>query len=114
MNFNKIILVGNSVGAARTKESEGKTPYSDFTVAVNRNREEADFFPVRAFGRLTEGAARIEKGSLVLVEGRVEIDRFELEEGEPRTTVRVLADGLRLLQRPGGSSARVSEAEQES
>ena len=111
MTYQKLILVGNATGAARTKESEGKTAYADFTVAVNRNREKADFFPVRAFGRLTEGAARIEKGSLVLVEGRVEIDRFEPKEGEPRTTVRVLADGLRLLQRPGGSTARVPEAE---
>ena len=111
MNYQKLLLVGNATGAARTKESEGKTAYSDFTVAVNRNREEADFFPVRAFGKLTEGAARIEKGSLVLVEGRVEIDRFESKEGEPRTSVRVLADGLRLLQRPGASTARVPEAE---
>jgi single-strand DNA-binding protein len=93
------------------KESEGKTAYADVIVAVNRNRETADFFPVRAFGKLTEGAARIEKGSLVLVEGRVEIDRFESKEGEPRTGVRVVADGLRLLQRPGGTTARVPEAE---
>jgi len=111
MNYQKLFLVGNATGAARTKESEGKTAYSDFMVAVNRNREEADFFPVRAFGKLTESAARIEKGSLVLVEGRVEIDRFESKDGETRTSVRVLADGLRLLQRPGGSEARVPEAE---
>ena len=114
MNYQKFIVLGNCTGPASVERPEGKTAYADFTVAVNRNREVADFFPVRAFGRLTEGAARIEKGSLVLVEGRVEIDRFEPEEGEPRTTVRVLADGLRLLQRPGQSTARVAEAEQES
>jgi single-strand DNA-binding protein len=114
MNYQRLILVGNATGAARVQQAEGKTAYADFTVAVSRNRKEADFFPVRAFGKLTEGAARIEKGSLVLVEGRVEIDRFVSEEGEPRTTVRVLADGLRLLQRPGRSTARVPEAEEES
>jgi single-strand DNA-binding protein len=114
MNYQRLLLVGNAVDAARVERAEGKTAYADFTVAVSRNRKEADFFPVRAFGRLTEGAARIEKGSLVLVEGRVEIDRFTPEEGEPRTTVRVLADGLRLLQRPGRSTARISEAEEES
>ena len=111
MNYQKLIVLGNCTGPASVERPEGKTAYADFTVAVNRNREKADFFPVRAFGKLTEGAARIEKGSLVLVDGRIEIDRFESKEGEPRTSVRVLADGLRLLQRPGGSTARVPEAE---
>jgi single-strand DNA-binding protein len=114
MNYQRLILVGNATGAARVERAEGKTAYADFTVAVNRNRETADYFPVRAFGRLTESAAKIEKGGLVLVEGRVEIDRFAPEEGEPRTTIRVLADGLRLLQQPGRSVARVPEAEEQS
>ena len=111
MNYQKLFLVGNATGAAKVERAEGKTAYADFTVAVNRNRETADYFPVRVFRGLVEPAAMIEKGSLVLVEGRLEIDRFVPEEGEPRTTVRVLGDGLRLLQRPGRSKARVSETE---
>ena len=114
MTYQRIFLVGHATRAAKVEQSEGKTAYADFTVAVNRNRDTADYFPVRAFGRLTEGAAKIEKGGLVLVEGRIEIDRFVPEQGEPRTTVRVLADGLRLLQRPGRSAARVPEAEGQS
>jgi len=114
MTYQRILLVGHATRAAKVEQSEGKTAYADFTLAVNRNRDTADYFPVRAFGRLTEGAAKIEKGGLVLVEGRIEIDRFVPEQGEPRTTVRVLADGLRLLQRPGRSAARVPEAEGQS
>ena len=114
MNYQKLLLVGNAVSPARVERAEGKTAYADFVLAVSRNRKEADFFPVRAFGSLTEGAARIEKGGLVLVEGRLEINRFVPNEGEPRTTVRVLADTLRLLQRPGRSAATSSEAEEES
>jgi single stranded DNA-binding protein len=114
MNYSKIVLVGNATAAAKVERAEGKTAYADFRVAVNRAGEGADFFPVRAFGRLTDGAARIEKGSLVLVDGRVEIDRFVPKEGEPRTTVRVLADVIRLLGQPGQSAAREPEAEEES
>jgi single-strand DNA-binding protein len=113
MNYNRIILVGNATGPAKVERPEGKTPYADLTLAVNRGRKTADYFPVRAFGRLTDAAAKIEKGGLILVEGRVEIDRFVPDKGEPRTTVRVLADGLRLLQRPGQTAARVTEAEEE-
>ena len=112
MNYQKLILVGNTTGAAKVEKAEGKTAYADFTMAVNRSREEADFFPVRAFGRLTEGASRIEKGDTVLVEGRVEIDRFTPEGGEPRTTIRVLADAVRLLQRAGQSPAATLDAQE--
>ena len=114
MDYNRIIIVGRATRAANVERAEGKTAYADFTVAVSRHREETDFFPVRAFGLLTEGASRIEKGTEVLVEGRVEIDRFTPEEGDPRTTVRVLADALRLGQRPARSAARVPEAKDKS
>ena len=114
MDYNRIIVVGRATRAAKVEQAEGKTAYADFTVAVSRNREETDFFPVRAFARLTEGAARIEKGTTVLVEGRVEIDRFTPEEGDPRTTVRVLANALRLGQRPARSAVKDQEAEDES
>ena len=97
MNYQKIILVGNATDAAKAAKPEGKTAYTDVTVAVSRNREEADFFPVRAFGELADVAAKIEKGARVLVEGRVEIARYSPKEGETRTTVRVLADAVRFL-----------------
>ncbi len=97
MDYQKIILVGNTTDAAKVEQPEDKTAYADFTVAVSRAREETDFFPVRAFGKLADVAAKIEKGAKVLVEGRVEIDRFTPEEGEARTTVRVLADAIRML-----------------
>ena len=106
MDYQKIILVGNATDAAKVGKSEGKTPYTDFTMAVSRNREETDFFPVRAFGRLAEGAARIGKGAKVLVEGRVEIDRFIPTEGEPRKTIRVLADAVRFIQQTGSNGGR--------
>jgi single stranded DNA-binding protein len=114
MTYQRIILVGNATRAAKVEQSEGKMAYSDFTLAVDRNREQADFFPVRVFRDLVEPAARIEKGSLVLVEGRVEIDRFVPKQGEPRTTVRVLGETIRLLQQPDQTETRISEGEGQS
>lgn len=96
MDYQKIILVGNATDGAKMKQGESKTAYADFTVAVRRSREATDFFPVRAFG-LAEKAPSIEKGDKVLVEGRVEIDRFVPEDGEPRKTIRVLADTVRTV-----------------
>lgn len=97
MDYQKIILAGNATEAAELTEPEGKTAYTDFTVAVGRRGEGKDFFPVRAFGKLAEVAAKVEKGSRVLVDGRVEIGRFTPEDGQSRTTVRVVVDQLRFL-----------------
>ena len=106
MNYQKIILVGNATNAAKVEKSKGKTAYADLTVAVRRNREKTDFFPVRAFGRLAEASSGIGKGAKVLVEGRVEIDRFVPEQGEPRRTIRVLADQIRVIQQPGSNGSQ--------
>ena len=97
MDYQKIILVGNATDAAKGEKPEGKTAYADLTVAVSRSREETDFFPVRTFGKQAELAAHVEKGSKVLVEGRVEIGTYSPKEGETRKTVRVLANTIRLL-----------------
>jgi single stranded DNA-binding protein len=97
MDYQKIVLVGNATDAAKASKPEGKTAYTDVTVAVSRSREEADFFPVRAFGKLADVAAKIEKGAKVLVEGRVQIDRYSPKEGETRASTRVLADAVRFL-----------------
>ena len=97
MSYQKFIFIGNATGAAKVEKPEGKTAYADFTVAVSRNRDEADFFPVRVFGPQAEAAAKIDKGARVLVEGRVEINRFTPEEGEPRLTIRVLGSTVSRL-----------------
>lgn len=110
MDYQKIILVGNATDAAKVGKPEGKTAYADFTVAVRRSHQETDFFPVRCFGNLSKAAARIKKGAKVLVEGRVEIDRFIPEKGEARKTIRVLADAVRIVQQPGPSRSKKREA----
>ena len=102
MDYQKIILVGNATDAAKIEKPEGKKmAYIDLFVAVNRNQEEADFFPVRWWPKNVDIAALIKKGSKILVEGRVEINRSKNKEGESRQYVRVLANYLMLLPSQG-------------
>jgi single stranded DNA-binding protein len=98
MDYQKIILVGNATDAAKVQQPEGKSAFMDFTVAVNRSREETDFFPVRYFGTLAEGTIQIKKGAKVLVEGRVEISRFSPKEDEAHRTIRVVASHVIVLE----------------
>ena len=97
MNYQKFTLIGNATDKAKVSQPENKTAYADLTVAVSRNPQEADFFPVRLFGKYAEHADSIGKGARLLIEGKVRISRYTPENGEPRTVVRVVADLVRFV-----------------
>ena len=98
MDYQKIILIGNTTDAPQVQKPEGKIAFADFRLAVRRAPEgETDFFPVRVFGKLADVAAKIKKGTELLVEGRIELNRYTPEDGQPRLTVRVLADTVRFI-----------------
>lgn len=97
MDYQKIILVGNTTKDAEIKEPEGKTVYTDFTLAVSRTKDETTFFPVRVFGKLAESCQMLEKGAKVLVEGKLDVSEYTAEDGSKRMSFRILADTYRLL-----------------
>ena len=97
MNYQKFTFIGNTTDKPKISRPENKTAYADLTVAVNRNAKEADFFPVRLFGKYAEHAEKIEKGTHLFIEGKVRLSRYTPENGEPRTVVRVVADLVRFV-----------------
>ncbi len=97
MDYQKLILVGNTTKDAEIKQPEGKTTYADFTLGVSRTKEQTTFFLIRVFGTLAETCEMVKKGAKVLVEGKLDIDEYTDKEGQKRMTFRVLADSYRLL-----------------
>jgi single-strand DNA-binding protein len=110
-----LTLVGN-LGAEPTVGATHKgTAIATMRVAVNQSRtdtttgeriESAEWFRVRAMGRLVDLAQRLTKGSRVLVIGRLEIGHYQSSEGDPRISYDVWADELVLLspRSDGGTS----------
>ena len=97
MDYQKIILVGNTTKDAEVREGEGKTAYADLTLAVSRTKEQTTFFPLRVFGKLAEACRDVKKGARLLVDGRLEISDYLDREGQKKMTFRVVADAYRLL-----------------
>ena len=97
MDYQEIILVGNTIKDAEVKQAKGKSAYADFTVAVSRTKEQKTSFPVRVFGKLAEACEGIKEGSKVLVEVRLDISEYLDRDGQRRKAFRVLADAYRLL-----------------
>ena len=76
MDYQKIILLGNSTAPAVVKQAKSGTPYAQFSVAVDKGKDEPILFPVILFGQSAKAAGQVlSKGTRVLVEGTLDVDR---------------------------------------
>lgn len=76
MDYQWIILLGNTTAQAEVKQAKNDNQDTLFTVAVGKGKEETTFFPVTLFGEDAERAGEmLSKGTRVLVEGTLGVDR---------------------------------------
>lgn len=99
---NHVSIVGNVVGAPELRFTPGGAAVATFGMAVNRkwqNRqtqeweEAVSFFDVTCWGQLGENVAEsVQKGTRVVVDGRLEQRTWETESGDKRSKIEVIAD----------------------
>src|SRR6266851_5150837 len=98
-----LTLVGNLGADPEVGTTQKGTPVATMRVAVNRSRtdsttgeriENAEWFRVRAVGRLVDLAQQLTKGTRVVVIGRLDIGHYLTSEGEPRVSYDVWADEI--------------------
>ena len=86
MDYQRIVLLGNTTGQAEVKQAKNDTQYALFTVGVAKKKDETVFFPVTLFGKNAEHAGEmLPKGTRVLVEGKLDVDS---ESGKFRVVAR--------------------------
>jgi single-strand DNA-binding protein len=121
-SLNKVLLIGNLTRAPELRYTPSGTAVSDLRLAVNRSyttqggdrREETCFLTVVVWGKQAETSAQyLDKGSPVLVEGRLQTRDWETKDGQKRNVVEVVAERIQFLGRgrPGGGGAGPTEAE---
>ncbi|MFN4223357.1 MAG: single-stranded DNA-binding protein, partial [Fervidobacterium nodosum] len=88
MSYNKVVLVGRLTRDPETKQTLDGNLITTFTLAVNRaNNGEADFIRIVAFRKLAELAhTYLQKGRMVLVEGKLRINKWKTNDGQSRST----------------------------
>ena len=120
-SYNRVILVGNLTRDIELRYIPSGQAVSDVTVAVNDRRktangdwvDEATFVDVTLWGRNAEVASEyLSKGSPVLIEGRLKLDRWE-SEGQKRSKLRVICEKMQMLSGRGGGGP-TSHADQNS
>ena len=76
--MNRIFMIGRMVRDIEIKNLQNDKKVGNFTLAVNResNREKVDFVPCTVWNKTAEVLAKYtSKGSLILVEGELNIDK---------------------------------------
>ena len=113
--FNKVILIGNLTKDPELRYTPQGTPVASFRIAVNSKfkqaegfRDETLFIDVVTFGKQAETCSQyLNKGSAVLVEGRLQERRWE-SEGQQRSKVEVVAQTVRFLPKKAGDSQQAA------
>lgn len=98
--INKVILIGRTPAKPSLKEGKTGTKYCSFSVATNSGygeNKKTDWHDITAFNNTAEKCAQyIEKGTLVLVEGRISYDKYE-KDGKTVKTTKIIADYVTFL-----------------
>ncbi len=105
--FNRVILIGRLTRDPELRYTPSGTAVCKFNLAVQRkfNRDEADFIDIVAWRGLGENCANyLNKGSLVAIEGRLQIRSYEGQDGQKRKATEIIADEVRFLDKRGSGS----------
>jgi single-strand DNA-binding protein len=107
-NVNRVFLLGNLTRDPELRQTASGMSVTDLGLAVSekyRNKAGEDvetvcFADIVVWGRQAETCSQyLEKGAPVMIEGRLQLDRWETDAGEKRSRLRVKADRVQFLGR---------------
>ena len=122
-SLNRIILMGNLTRDPELRYIPSGAAVTSFGLAVNRiyttqsgeKKDEVCFVNIVVWGKQAESCSQyLNKGSLVLIEGRLTYRSWE-QEGQKRSTLEVRADRVQFLgkQKAGGAAPEEFKSENE-
>ncbi len=104
-SYNKVTLMGNLTRDPELRHTPQGTSVGQFGLALNRKRgetEETTFVEIVVWAKQAETCAEfLKKGRLVLVEGRLQQDRWQTEDGANRSRLVVVGERVQFL--PSGN-----------
>lgn len=105
-SLNRVVLLGRLTKDVELRYTASGKPVGNFTLAVDRSfqnaegKKEVDFICCVVWGKLAENCSNyIGKGSLVAMEGRLQVRSYQTSEGQNRITTEVVAENVQFLDR---------------
>ncbi|MFC1756725.1 single-stranded DNA-binding protein [Patescibacteria group bacterium] len=115
MNLNKVFIVGNLTRDPELRTLPSGTAVTSFGIATNRTwknqsgekQQDTQFHNIVAFGRQAEIANQyLNKGSMVMIEGRIQTRQWEAQDGSKRSRTEIVTERLQLGPRRTPTSAK--------
>ena len=113
MNLNKVFILGNVTRDPEVRALPSGQSVTNFGIATNRfytdgagqKKQEAEFHNIVCFGKLADISSKyLNKGSLVLIEGRIKTGSWQNSAGVKQYKTEIIAEGLQLAPRSMGGA----------
>ncbi len=111
MNLNKVFLIGRVASDVEMRTTSSGQSVCTFSLATNRTwknkdgqkQEESQFHRIVLWAKLAEIASQfLSKGSLALIEGRIQNRSWEDKSGVKKYTTEIIGEAMQLGPRSAG------------
>jgi len=117
---NKAIIIGRLGQDPETRHTHSGATVANISVATSENwtdkqsgekQERTEWHRVTFFGRLAEVASEyLRKGAQVYIEGRIQTDKYQAQDGTDRYSTKIIASQMQML---GGRSEKSTSPNQD-
>ena len=120
--INRVVISGNLTRDPELK-TVGETTVCGLRIANNARvkqhgewTDKANYVDITVFGRQAESCnTYLAKGRAVMIDGRLDFQEWQAQDGSKRNALRVIADNVQFLdsgQRDGGGSSQPAASQQ--
>ena len=119
MYLNKALIIGNLTRDPELKSLPSGTAVCNFSLATNRNytdgdgnkKEDTNFHNIVVFGRQAETTSQyLSKGSMALVEGRIQTRSWEGDDGQRKYRTEIVANRIQFGPRNGANDGNYNNS----
>lgn len=120
MNLNKVFIIGRITADPELRTTPTGDHVASFSIATNRywrtkegeRKENTEFHNVVVWGRQAEVINQFsKKGSVIMIEGRLQTRSWEGKDGQTRRTTEIIAENIQLGPRGGEVGASFTKNE---
>ena len=110
-SLNKVLLMGNLTRDPQLTYLPSQTPVVEFGLAMSRKFKKQDgsmaedtcFVDCRLFGKRAEVVNKyFKKGEPIFVEGRLQLDQWQAQDGTKKSRLRVFVENFEFIGKGGG------------
>ena len=102
--MNVVMLMGRMTRDPELKYTSGGKAYANFTLAVQKTKDDAEFIDCVAWEKTAETIAEyFRKGRKILVQGRLNVSSYE-QNGEKRKSTKVVVNSFEFVESSGSSN----------